>query len=592
MARLATIAGRRLARLLPLTFGDSLSFHLNLSWPESESGRRSADPTSKASPAAVSIARRDGKRDRQNRLAACWYSLAALVVFWWTATAAVGQGQYETFELEDRFTTPNVEKSLERAYKSLTMARDLGSMSDRERSMAAFYLNRYVPWKLTQPQNLSQIGPTIDELLDRLTRAQKMGSPGSPAMLRYTFDGFKKIAEGNYMPASRIAATLALARLEAKPFDLTTSSLPVPYPQSLPVLMQLYANAEGTTPDGVVAAALQGIERFVRYGFSTIPPDGRRQIGTAMLELLDSPPPEGRSSKAHAYLQRTAVDILQMLMPNDDKNLASRLIAMSTADDRPNLIALYSTAKLGGFRNGVRGAVNDPSPVLAAWSKRAYEAIDNEMRRLAAMTKPQPAQGQPAPPESFLGRRDEGGNERERQSPMGRGGAAIAEREAERMAMQEARLAQLNAMMGGGMGEMGAMEGLLGMEDPSQPVTAAPEVKMSRRHLNHVLQQIYEGTTGSASGEVSGQPAGLIVAVPDAQRQKVQQWLEAVRPVVEAINDASVGDRERWIAVLEAQRLNLARLAGIEMETPEETTEESPLEFSNGLPPVFGATGF
>lgn len=527
-----------------------------------------------------------------------WYALAALVVLWLTAGSALGQGQFETFELEERYTTPTVEKNLERAYKSLTMARDLGDLSDRERTMAAFYLNRFVPWKLTQPKNLTKIGPTVEELLDRLNRAQKMGSPGSPAMLSYTFDGLQKIAEGNYLPAARIAATLALSRLESKPFDPTTSSLPVPYPQSLPVLMKLYANAEGTTPDGVVAAALHGIERFVRYGFGAIPTDTRRQLGTAMLELLDGPVPEGRSPAAHAYLQRTAVDILQTLMPNDDRNLATRLVSLSSSEDRPDLIALYSTAKLGDFRTGVRGTVGDPSPVLNAWAKRTYNAVESEMRRLAAMTKPQPAQGQPAPPESFLGRAEDARDVRDRRSSRGQRSGDAGEREAERLAMEEARreqLSEIEMMMGAGRGgNMRGMPGIPGMPGAAGLTTsmpAVPEVRMSRRHLNHVIQQIFEGATGSSSGKASGQPAGLMAAVPDAQQSKVQEWVRAMQPVVDAINDPALAERAQWIAALDAQRVTLGRLAGIEVEAAEEAAEESTTPPFNGLPPMFGAAG-
>ncbi len=149
--------------------------------------------------------------------------------------------------------------------------------------------------------------------------------------------------------------------------------------------MQLY-RAE-TSPDGVRAAALQGISRHVALG--AVPQQYRQGVAGMMLQLATSDAPTGRSPEAHAYLQRYAIDILSVLAnPNVADQTTQTLVSLSTAEEKPSLIAAYAAAKIGQLQPG-KAKIQEPSKVLKSWAARGR----SDRSGTGPDRPPRPAQG-------------------------------------------------------------------------------------------------------------------------------------------------------------------------------------------------------
>src|SRR5690606_11908464 len=121
-------------------------------------------------------------------------------------------------------------------------------------------------------------------------------------------------------------------------------------------------------------------------------------IAGMMLQLAEGEAPVGRSPEAHAYLQRYAVDILSVLAnPNVADQTAQTLVSLSTAEEKPSLIAAYAAAKIGQLQPG-KAKIQEPSKVLKSWAARGADAIDRELDRIARLDPPKAVRDQPAMP--------------------------------------------------------------------------------------------------------------------------------------------------------------------------------------------------
>ncbi|CAN0458100.1 unnamed protein product, partial [Hapterophycus canaliculatus] len=193
----------------------------------------------------------------------------------------------------------------------------------------------------------------------------------------------------------------ALSRINARPLDIANGRPPVPLSYSFPIMMELYKNEKEI--DGVRAAALHGMHRYANLAFPVMTPAQKKELVDEMTKLLASAPPESRDPSAHAYLQRFAVDILNLFRPPNDPALGTQLISISTNDTAPDLIALYSASQLGKLKpQGLQAQAKDPAPIVKKWSVRAFQSVESELARIAALDHPKPAQQQPPNPKDFL----------------------------------------------------------------------------------------------------------------------------------------------------------------------------------------------
>lgn len=418
------------------------------------------------------------------------------------------------------------------------------------------YYQQYQFGKLMDARYVNEYGKVAQSLLEDLDRSQKARGPAARTLGAWIVAGSRAIALGDFHPVARVNATLMLAHVDDQPADLRAGRPPVPASAALPVLVQLY-RAE-TSPDGVRAAALQGILRHVQMG-SVTDPAYRDGIARIALALAESDPPAGRSPEAHAFLQRYALDLLATLAdPNTSAKTAETLVSISTRSDKPNLIAAYAAAQIGRFQPD-KAKVNQAADVLKNWAARAAGTVDAEIQRIARLDPPVAVRDQPAMPTeatrgagSYEGGYDPGGGDMPGMMDMGD------------MAGEMYDGGMGGEMMDfGGMG-MPGMPGMMGSRAQPQPL----EVITARRSINHLLQQLQLGVTGQRVAGMPRQPGGLLAATDPAERAAVESWVTKIGEVVTAINDTALDDRKKFVEELEKQSQELKKLAGIAVARP------------------------
>ncbi len=481
--------------------------------------------------------------------------------------------QYDSIPMHPKLNDEAVVKSVE------AQAKSFATTGSGNPNMANGYFTAYVPAKMTAPDGVKYISDLAKETTTMLARAQRSNKPQVAAQLtKYVYDGMNKVAVGNYHPAARINAILILSKLDRQPANPATRSPPIPLPQTLPILMSLYEDE--TNVDGVRAAALQGIHRQVTFGFPQISPDDRAKIAGMMTSLLESPAPEGRPTDAHAYLQRYAVDVLDVLRGKGDKSLGTKLISISTEPNNPDLIALYSASRLAAMGPELQGQVQQPKKVLDSWSKRVLDAFESELARLDALERPAADRTQPVKPETLLEKKT----------------TETAARAMSSGSMMDMDMGyDMSDMMGDydemdmGMGmDMDMMSMQMQMMMPGarpQEKPQPPEVIASRQKLNNVLQQIHLGVTGKpTAGVPSRSPGGILASVAPDQKQVVEDWVAEMEAVVTALNDRTLDDRKKYKEGLVAQIEVLRDIAGVEQvdsgggaELPDEFAPVDPL---------------
>lgn len=474
------------------------------------------------------------------------------------------------------------------------IAKSFATTGNGDQAMVNGYFKVYVPAKMTAPDGIKDLTAVTQEAANLLVRAQR--SNNQAVIQRITLlllESMKGVAEGNYHPAARINAILLLSRLDRQPANPATKTPPLPLEQTLPILLSLYQDANNV--DGVRAAALHGIHRHVRFGFPGIDAESRGTITQEMTSLLNAPAPAGRNAKAHAYLQRFAVDILDLVRPAEDNSLGTQLVSISADSSRPDLIALYSAARSGAYGASMPGEVAEPKKVLNSWGQRVLHAFQSEIDRYDRMQKVKPDSDQPINPESFLeskaqetsrtsqgtgmgGEMEMGGMDMEMEmGGMGRGSGADME-----MDMDMDMDMGMDMMMGGMSGGRGGTT----VEYKTQPA----EVLATRKKLNYILQQVQLGMTGYPTAGIPPQNAGgLLVSAAPEQKLTVEKWVTALEGVITVLNDASLDDMDKFREGIEEQIVVLQDLVGgeiaeIPVDLPDELTPANPLaEIGGGV---------
>ncbi len=435
------------------------------------------------------------------------------------------------------------------------------------------YYQLYQFGKLMDASYVAEYGKITQSILEDLDRAQKQRSPAAKTLGGWVVAGARAIATGNYHPVARVTSTLMLAQTDDQPADLRAGRPPVPAAAALPVLVQLYRTE--TNPDGVRAAALQGILRHVQMGSVT---DQRFRDGIAgiALQLIESNPPAGRSSQAHAFLQRYAVDILGVLAdPNTSPKTAETLVSVSTQPGRPNLIAAYAASKVGRFQPG-KAKVSEASKILQSWAARGAETIDREIDRIAKLDPPIAVRDQPQIPVTPTGGASGG------YDPSMAGGM-MPGMDGGMAGMGDYDPGMMSGMDGMGMGGMegdmygGMMGGGMMGGGMMGPITILPqplEIVTARRSINDVFQQLQVGATGQAAAGLPKQASGGLLAVADpADKANIESWVKTLGEVVTAINDRTLTERKKFVEALTEQSNVLKKLAGIEVKEDEAATD-------------------
>ncbi len=520
-------------------------------------------------PRAVSATVRDTRR--RVVFAMIVLFLAAGLVATFTVTASGQRPNYDVIKLNPAFEQPANLKRMQDAAKRIAGTRD---DSFPQRNVAEAFFKTYVPAKITQPDATTEITPLIDEVMLRMSAAQRSKSSFASAIMGWVYRGLKPVAVGNYQPAARISAIVAISRIDEKPADLGKSIPPTPLRYIVTDFLPIYEDEKN--PDGVRAAALQGIHRYVMFAAPSVTGANLTKLKSLMNDLLTQDPPADRSPKAHAYLQRFAVDILSALRGKSDPVLGQQLISISTEAKNPDLIALHSAARIGEMATDIRGKVDAPDQVLGQWTVRAMRAFQYEAIRLKALDRPRQVTPQPRKPRTVV---------RPATEPQPVPGRSMMD---DGEGMDEGMEEEMMSEYGEGMMEMDDEYDSMMMMSPTQRRSnpQPPEVFVSRRKLNYILQQLHLGATGSTKAGVPSQPGGLLAGVADDKKADIETWVTSMGDVLTALNDETLDDRKKYIEGLLAQ---VEILRGIAGPAAEQAEAAAPLEIPNVSPVVAAA---
>lgn len=501
------------------------------------------------------------------QLVRSWWLMVAMAMALWTFGQAFGQDAASTAgnqgtaavgkPLPEQYKRRDVVTTMERARSEGLTKADFSDQWASHSAFQAYYLN-YLFGKLMDPAYVTEYGTILQTFQDDMERAQRSRSPSFAAISSWVLRGAPAVAAGDFHPSARVNATLLLAYLDEKGADARAGTAPVPAGQALLRLVQIYR--DDSAPDAVKAAALQGLARHAQLGAVT---DARVRAGlaTMMKQLASSEPPAGRDPAVHAFLQRYAVDVLNLLAnPTATPDTAQTLVSLSTTAENPDLIAAYAAAKLGQFKAG-QTLQADPKTVLNSWAVRLSAVVDDELDRIAKLAPPPAVRDQPPPPVDPNRRMAAGG------MPGGYDGGMPGGYDGGMMEGYPGGgyEGSSDMMPGGydmmeydpmGMGSMG-----MGMAPRAKP--QPPEVVASRRRINHVFQQLQYGATGQPT---TGRPAtagGLLVAETDANRADFNNWIKAVDTVSKAINQNTLDNRKKYVDELQLQSEVLRKLAGL-----------------------------
>lgn len=457
--------------------------------------------------------------------------------------------------------------AMEQARKEGVGKRDLSPQWEKFAAFNAYY-KRYVFGKMKDQAFIGEIGSLTQSLLDDLDRASKAGSPAATLIRDSIIEIAKGVAPNNYHPASRINATLLLALVDDAPEDPRTRKPPTPSAAAFVPLVQLYMKPE--YPDGVRAAALQGIARHVSLG-AVKSPQYRTGVASMMMQLAKSEPPAGRSPAAHAFMQRYAVDILGVLAdPNASPDTAKTLVALSTDKEKPSLIAAYAAAKISTIQPGKQQLEKLPE-VLQVWAARAADTIEGELKRIERLDPPLAVRDQPAMPTDDTAVRQ-----------MGQDGSEemMGSDYASDMESYDPGMTDTSMGMESEYGDMYGMGGMMPVANP-QPL----EVITSRRRINHILQQLQLGVTGVVTPGAPSKPGGLLGSATPADQAAFDTWITTVNDVFTAVNANTLDDRLKFVTELKTQLDVLRELSGVNVE---EDPNAIPAPAMNAVDPLDG----
>ncbi|PNY34842.1 hypothetical protein [Rhodopirellula sp. MGV] len=520
----------------------------------------------------------ESSRLRQRAVAAMMTFILLVVMAMLASNASAQAKPYEVLDV-DKQVQDNL-GTVERWARSFISLSDLSAMPDNQQTAVRRYFQLYIPAMITQPDKLEKINETMAPAYATASRAVRSQSPGTRKAMGWLYAGMKRVATGNYHPPARINAISFICRLAA---PSQGRGLPTPYPFILTDMKPIYLDK--TNPEGVRAAALQGLEHYVRFG-GRVDDASLAELTAAMNELLDSDPPAGRDPLAHAFMQRYAVSILSYT--SKDAAIGKQFVSISTDEDKPNLIGLHSAAALASLPEAMKKGDVQATEVLQKWAGRLQTAFEGEIARLEAMEKKQKTQQQPAAPDSFLKSTAESTATSRRGAGMGMDmgmdmesmGSGYGSGYSE--SMDDPTMGYDMSMMGGsGMGMYGG--GMRVTEKP-QP----PEVTASRKKLNFALQQIVLGLTGKpdaiedadAATKAENIKGGLLAGASPNELTTVRAWITAMIDVQTALNDKSVGSAREFSKKLTEQTEVLASLSRGEAVKKKATTDQ-PFFFGN-----------
>ncbi len=157
-------------------------------------------------------------------------------------------------------------------------------------------------------------------------------------------ENMPKIAAGNFHPAVRYNGMLLLGSLNSKEAVIYGNKSPAtPLIDVLPGLLEA-VNSQNQI-DVVRVAALIGVQRYAEGNLSA---GAKQEVINRLLPILASDPPQGRTPKAHAWIQRQVINILAAMgSPGTGGAVINGLRSIVVDPDKPLSFRCAAVAALG-----------------------------------------------------------------------------------------------------------------------------------------------------------------------------------------------------------------------------------------------------
>lgn len=404
------------------------------------------------------------------------------------------------------------------------MARQIPADDAGKLLLDEWYKKYYLP-SFTLPENRGKLPEMRHALLSKDFRTAR--SPEAVAYLRTQVLNYMKgyaqnAGKYNFHPAVRYNAMLVIGSLNqvehgARYPDDSRAFVPDPLPAALDLLIAEFKSP--TQIDAVLVAALVGIDRHVKLDLARpperrIPGPKKKVIVDAMVALLNSPPPTGRTASGHAWMQRRAIDILAAQGMVGVYAQADAALETIVADkDAPISLRCTASEALARWAPTSKEKI-DASAVSRNLGLIAVKACTDELDRIAALLKQEEVMEQlrelikkPNPVATGqFGTSAAGGNRYGSGENMYGSDDSGDDEETEMDS-------QYGANMYGGGREMYGGGGLPGAEGA---VATDPRIDWSRRRLKYQLTCVKHGLDGMAIAGKASQHEKVVSQVATA----------------------------------------------------------------------------
>lgn len=287
--------------------------------------------------------------------------LVCFLVSGWYRCEAQEAGPYREIPVPDELVDQSPEGMRLRAAKERRildiLRNDSWPLDAQQRNELDRWLKLDFFAVMTRADHLDQWVPRRQDFENRLMKQVR-----TPQMREFVIGITRQVNEaivrGNFHPAARYNAMLWLGDLNTSdPVMFGTPRPAVPMIEMLRFMLDELTNPQQIDP--VRVAALAGVDRHVRLD-RHLPAGSRRLVGNAaetmivnaMLGLAEATePPEGRSSEAHAWMQRRAIEILGMLGSTGQGNRVVTVLEQTAGDDSLPIAVRCSAADALGQLN-------------------------------------------------------------------------------------------------------------------------------------------------------------------------------------------------------------------------------------------------
>jgi hypothetical protein len=208
--------------------------------------------------------------------------------------------------------------------------------------------------------------------------------PGQPRddLTRLTLDMLKKLVVGNFHPAVKINAMLAIGELNS--VEASGHVAAVPLPEALDVLIA--AAGSNKFSDGVRVAAMVGVLRHVAAGIPSS--DAQKKVSDAMLRLVAADVPAGPALSARAWMVAQAVETLGALHAIGENNEMFTAVLKLAADAKLPLAVRCAAADALGHLNYSSANGIDSAETAAALCRLAIDSCKDGLARTKDTASP------------------------------------------------------------------------------------------------------------------------------------------------------------------------------------------------------------